>query len=107
MDAWRTPIEVSGPAIRDEDGYLVRSSKPRLIAGCLVAPGVAATPGLLVEKTSMSPTVQATVYAPPSTRIEVGEVVRVPDAHPCGGVWTVEAPPAAWPRGVVVPLVRR
>ena len=36
-----------------------------------------------------------------------GDTVEVPDGHGCAGTWTVESPPAVWPRGVVVPLVRR
>lgn len=107
MGRWRTTVRVRGPVHRDADGYLVRGLGGRKIAGCLVAPGAAEVPGLLDAASSEAADMRAALYAPVGAVIAQGDTVEVPDGHGCAGTWTVEEPPAVWPRGVVVPLVRR
>lgn len=96
-----------GPVRRDADGYLVRGSDAREVAGCLVAPGAAEVPGLLDAATSEAAVERAALYAPVGAVVAQGDTVEVPVGHGCAGTWTVEEPPVVWPRGVVVPLVRR
>lgn len=96
-----------GPVHRDADGYLVRGSGDWEIAGCLVAPGATEVPGLLDAATSEAADMRAALYAPVGAVVAPGDTVEVPDGHGCAGTWTVESPPAAWPWGIVVPLVRR
>lgn len=107
MGRWRTTVRVRGPVHRDADGYLVRGGGDREIAGCLVAPGAAEVPGLLDAASSEAADMRAALYAPVGAVVAQGDTVEVPAGHGCAGTWTVEAPPAVWPRGVVVPLVRR
>lgn len=107
MGRWRTTVRVRGPVHRDADGYLVRGSGDREIAGCLVAPGAAEVPGLLDAAASEAADMRAALYAPVGAVVAQGDTVEVPAGNGCAGTWTVEAPPAVWPRGVVVPLVRR
>lgn len=96
-----------GPVHRDADGYLVRGSGDREVAGCLVAPGAAEVPGLLDAATSEAADMRAVLYAPVGSVVAQGDTVEVPAGHGCAGTWTVESPPAVWPRGIVVQLVRR
>lgn len=107
LDQWRTTVRVRGPVHRDADGYLVRGPVHREIAGCLVAPGAAEVPGLLDAATSEAAVERAALYAPVGAVVAQGDTVEVPDGHGCAGTWTVESPPAVWPRGIVVQLVRR
>lgn len=107
MQKWRTPVQVEGRTRRDADGYLVQDSAARLIPGCLIAPGAFTVPGLLESPTSEQSDDQATLYAPPDARFEVGDTIVVPRAHPLGGKWQVESKPAPWPRGVSVTIKRR
>lgn len=107
MGRWRTTVRVRGPVHRDADGYLVRGPVHREVAGCLVAPGAAEVPGLLDAASSEAADMRAALYAPVGAVVAQGDTVEVPAGHGCAGTWTVEAPPAVWPRGVVVPLVRR
>ena len=107
MEEWRTPIQVGGRIRRDEDGYLVEESAPRLIAGCLVAHGQFTVPGLLDQAASQRADETATLYLPRGVKLHVGDVIRVPAEHPLGGTWTVEEPSSPWPRGTAVTLSRR
>lgn len=107
MEEWKTTIQVEGTVHRDGNGYLVEVSKPRLIGGCLVAPGAFTVPGLLTSQTSEQPDEQATLYAPPGTTLAVGDRITIPAEHPLGGKWQVESPPAPWPKGVAVTINRR
>lgn len=107
MEEWKTPVQVEGCVRRDKDGYLVEESAPRLIAGCLIAPGQFTVPGLLDQAASQRADETATLYLPRGVTLSVGDVIRVPSEHPLGGTWAVEELSSPWPRGVAVTLSRR
>ena len=107
MEEWKTPIQVEGTVHRDADGYLVEESKPRLIGGCLIAPGQFTVPGLLDQAASERADETATLYLPRGITLRVGDVIRVPAEHPLGGTWRVEEPSSPWPRGTSVVISRR
>ena len=107
MEEWKTSIQVEGTVHRDGDGYLIEESKPRLIGGCLIAPGRFTVPGLLDQAASERADETATLYLPRGITLSVGDVIRVPAEHPLGGMWRVEEPPSPWPRGTSVVISRR
>lgn len=107
MEEWKTTIQVEGTVHRDGDGYLVEESKPRLIGGCLIAPGQLTVPGLLDQAASERADETATLYLPRGMTLSVGDAIRVPAEHPLGGTWRVEEPSSPWPRGTAVVISRR
>ena len=107
MEEWKTSVQVEGRVRRDGDGYLVEESVPRLIGGCLIAPGRFTVPGLLDQAASERADETATLYLPRGETLHVGDVVHVPAEHPLGGTWAVEEPSSPWPRGTSVVISRR
>lgn len=107
MEEWKIPIQVEARVHRDEDGFLVEESAPRLIGGCLIAPGQLTVPGLLDQAASERPDETATLYLPRGVTLTVGDVIRVPAEHPLGGRWAVEEPSSPWPLGTSVVISRR
>ena len=105
--AWRTDVTVTGPVHRTPDGYLAAPGTPVAVRGCLVAPGASTAPGLTEPATSEAPETSATLYAPPGAPIHHRDTVTIPPSHTLAGAWAVEAPPAPWPLGLVVALIRR
>lgn len=105
--SWRVDVTVTGPVHRDIDGYATAPGPPVTVAGCLIAPGASAAPGMTATDTSEATEDVATVYAPVGAPIRFRDTVTVPAGHPMAGDWLVDSRPAHWPLGVVATMTRR